>query len=863
MSDITGKVIPIAIEDEVQTSYLNYAMSVIVSRALPDVRDGLKPVHRRILYGMNEMGLRSDKPPKKSARIVGDVLGKFHPHGDQSVYDALVRMAQDFSMRYPLVNGQGNFGSVDGDPPAAMRYTEARMHKLAEEMLKDIKKETVDFVPNYDDSMEEPSVLPATLPYLLVNGASGIAVGMATNIPPHNLNQVSAAIAAYIDNPEITLDGLMEHVTGPDFPTGGIIFGRRGIRQAYATGRGKVTVRSKFSIESTKTGKDVILIHEIPYQVNKANLLIRISELVQEKVIDGISDLRDESDRNGMRMVIELKRGASPKIILNQLFSHTQLQVNFNVNSLALVNGKPEVLNLKDMITHFVAHRREVIIRRTKYDLRKAEERAHILEGLKIALENIDEVIKIIKESDSVDSARSRLMARFRLSEVQAQAILDMRLQKLTSLETRKILEELREVLALIQELKELLASEVKILGVIKTETLELASRFAEPRRTDIVLDEVEEINIEDLIQKEDMVVLISNKGYMKRVPFSAYRTQARGGKGSASVTLRDDDFIQQIFVASTHDMIMILSSAGKAYWLKVHEIPEGSRTSKGQHIRGLLQISPNEDVAAVVSLKEFSDEQFIFFATGRGKVKRVKTSDFRNAKTRGITAIGLEGDDKIVTAILTSGKEDILLVSRQGKGLRFSPKGVRVMGRTAKGVGGMNLRNTDELAGALEVTDETIILMITEYGRGKRVCADEFTPHARNTNGQRIYAMTQSSGEVVGVLGVDDEDKIIIMTSFGTTIKVKAKLISQQGRNSQGVRIVNIQKPDYVVGLATSAKEEEDDQDDQTPDPNFILDQTPDDSEEIISEDDDDSDVPPPVEEDDEVEESDSTEED
>ncbi|NCN05072.1 MAG: DNA topoisomerase (ATP-hydrolyzing) subunit A [Spirochaetales bacterium] len=838
MSETQGRIIPIAIEDEVKTSYLNYAMSVIVSRALPDVRDGLKPVHRRILHGMNEMGLRSDKAPKKSARIVGDVLGKFHPHGDQSVYDALVRLAQEFSMRYPLVNGQGNFGSVDGDPPAAMRYTEARMHKLAEEMLRDIKKETVDFVPNYDDSMEEPSVLPAALPYLLVNGASGIAVGMATNIPPHNLNQVSNAIAAYIDNPDIGLEGLMEHVTGPDFPTGGIIFGKRGIRQAYATGRGKVTVRSKFSIESMASGRDVILIHEIPYQVNKANLIIRISELVQEKVIDGISDLRDESDRDGMRIVIELKRGTSPKIILNQLFSHTQLQVNFNVNSLALVNGKPQVLTLKDMIVHFVAHRKEVIVRRTKYDLRKAEERAHILEGLKIALENIDEVIKIIKESESVDSARSRLRARFELSELQAQAILDMRLQKLTSLETRKILEELRELMALIQELKDLLASEEKILSVVRSETLDLATRFAQPRRTDIVLDEVEEINIEDLIQKEDMVVLISNKGYIKRVPFSSYRIQARGGRGSSSATLRDDDFIQQIFVASTHDMIMILSSEGKAYWLKVHEVPEGSRTSKGQHIRGLLQISANEDVAAVVSLKSFSDDEFIFFATSRGRVKKVKTSEFRNAKTRGIAAIGLEGDDKIVSAILTTGEQDILLVSRRGRGLRFAQNTVRVMGRTAKGVGGMNLRSTDELSGALEVTDETNILMITEFGRGKRVLAGEFTPHGRNTGGQRIYAVTPSGGEVIGALGVADEDQIIIMTSHGTTIKVRAKLISQQGRSSLGVRVVNIQKPDFVIGLATAAKEEGDEDDDQTPDPNFILDDQP--VEETVPEDDD-----------------------
>lgn len=834
MSNTRGKIIPISIKDEVQTSYLNYAMSVIISRALPDVRDGLKPVHRRILFGMNEMGLRSDRPPKKAARIVGDVLGKFHPHGDQSVYDALVRLAQDFSLRYPLVSGQGNFGSVDGDPPAAMRYTEARMAKLAEEMLRDIRKETVDFVPNYDDSMEEPSVLPAALPFLLVNGASGIAVGMATNIPPHNLNEISAAIGAYIDNPDITIAELASHVSGPDFPTGGIIFGKAGIRQAYIEGKGKITIRSKVSIETNKSGRDVILVHEIPYQVNKSNLMIRISELVQDKIIDGISDLRDESDRNGMRIVIELKRGASPKIILNQLFSQTQLQVNFNVNSLALVNGRPKVLSLKDMIHHFVEHRREVVVRRTRYDLRKAEERAHILEGLKIALENIDEVIKIIKESENVDSARSRLIDRFGFSEVQAQAILDMRLQKLTSLETLKILEELRELLALIEELKSILASPAKVLAIIKSETTDLADRFAEPRRTDIVFDEVEEINIEDLIQKEDMVVLISNRGYIKRVPFTAYRSQARGGKGSASATLRDNDFIEKIFVATTHHKILFLSSEGKAYWLKVHEIPEGSRASKGQHIRGLLQISANEDIAAVVALADFSDTENIFFVTSRGRVKKVVTNDFRNAKTRGIAAIRLEGDDKIVAAILTGGDKDILLVSRMGRALRFDQDQVRVMGRTAQGVGGMNLRPEDELAGAIEVDDTTNVLMLTENGRGKRVSAGEFTVHNRNTGGQRIYATTEETGEVIGALAVEDEDQIIIMTSQGTTIKVRSKLISKQGRNSTGVRVVNIQRPDFVIGLATSAKDEEDEDADSKPDPNLILDGSSDPAEEI-----------------------------
>lgn len=805
-----GRVIPVAIEDEVKKSYLNYAMSVIVSRALPDVRDGLKPVHRRILFGMNEMGLRSDRAPKKSARIVGDVLGKYHPHGDMSVYDALVRLAQDFSMRYPLVNGQGNFGSVDGDPPAAMRYTEARMAKLAEEMLRDIKKETVNFVSNYDDSMEEPEVLPAALPYLLVNGASGIAVGMATNIPPHNLNEIASAVEAYIENPEITIGELTEYITGPDFPTGGIIFGTKGVRQAYETGRGKITIRSKVSVETTKSGKDVIIVHELPYQVNKANLVMKIAEYIRDKKIEGISDLRDESDRNGLRVVIELKKGISPKIILNQLFNQTQLQVNFNVNALALVDGKPKLLNLKDMIVHFVNHRREVIIRRTKYDLRKAEERAHVLEGLKIALANIDEVIKTIKESDNVGVARTRLMDRFMLSEIQAQAILDMRLQKLTSLETQKILEELEQLNALIKELKELLASEEKILGVISDETNDLAGRFSQTRRTDKVIDEIEEINIEDLIQKEDMVVIISHKGYIKRVPVTSYRVQGRGGKGMAASKLRDEDFIENIFIASTHDYILIISSEAKAYYLKVHEIPEGSRTSKGSHIRSLLSISANEDVAAVVALQGFREDDFIFMATARGMVKKVSTADFSNAKSRGIIAMAMKGDDKIVSAILTSENRDIILATRTGVGLRFSESEVRPMGRTAQGVSGIRLAAGDEIAGAVEANSDFHVLFITEYGNGKRMTPDDLMPHGRNTKGQIIYTTSDRTGEVVGILNVLEDDEIMVVTSGGTSIKMKASTVAVQGRTAQGVRVFDIEKPDVVVGLDRVAREEE-----------------------------------------------------
>ncbi len=809
MSDRIGRVIPVSIEDEVKESYLTYAMSVIVSRALPDVRDGLKPVHRRIIYGMSDMGLRSDRPPKKSGRVVGDVLGKYHPHGDASLYDALVRLAQEFSMRYPLVKGQGNFGSIEGDPPAAMRYTEARMTKLSEEMVKDIKKETVDFGPNYDDSMFEPLVLPGALPNLLVNGASGIAVGMATNIAPHNLREVANAIAAVIDDPSTDLDGLMKHIAGPDFPTGGIIYGTKGVRDAYATGKGRVTVRARFSIESTKAGRDVILVSEIPYMVNLTTLIVRIADLVRDKRIDGISDLRNESDRNGLRVVIELKKGVSPKIVLNQLFAHTQLQVNFNVNALALVDGRPKVLTLRDTIDHFIAHRRDVIIRRAKYDLRKAEERAHILEGLKIALENIDEVIKLIKESADVETARSGLMRRFGLSEIQAQEILNMRLQKLTSLETQKILDELKEVLALIEELKALLASEEKIREVIKTETLELADQHGDERRTEIVPSEIEAIDIEDLIQREDMVVLISNRGYVKRIPYSSYKTQGRGGKG-LTTKLREDDFIDQIFIGSTHDYILFFSSAGKAYWLKVHEIPEASRTSRGVHVKGLLDISADEEVAAVLSVTDFREDSMVLMATSRGIVKKTPTSEFSNARRRGIIGIRLDDDDRLVTAMLTTGSDELFLATRHGRGLRLHEDTVRAMGRATRGVLGIRLASEDELAGAVVVRGGEKMLLVTEFGYGKRTDFDEFSPHGRGTRGQMAYTTGERTGELTGLLNVADTDEVIVITSLGNTIRVRADQVSRQSRGAQGVRVVNIEKPDFVVGLDRAEKEEE-----------------------------------------------------
>jgi DNA gyrase subunit A len=806
----TGQTYPVAIEDEIKVSYLNYAMSVIVARALPDARDGLKPVHRRILYAMSEMGLRADRPYKKAARIVGDVLGKFHPHGDLSVYDALVRLAQDFSMRYTAVQGQGNFGSVDGDPPAAQRYTEARMTHIAEEMMQDIRKETVDYGPNYDDSMTEPLVLPAAFPFLLANGASGIAVGMATNIPPQNVREIGSAIAATIDNPDITIDELITHVTGPDFPTGGIIYGKAGIADAYKTGRGKIVVRAKCMLETSNKGRDVIIVTEIPYAVNKSTLIVRIADLVRDKKIDGIADLNDESDRNGMRIVIELKKSVSPKVVLNQLYSHTQLQQNFNVNFLALIDNRPKLLNLKDAVTCFIAHRQEVVTRRARYDLKKAEERAHILEGLKIALDNIDEVVEIIKTSPNVDTARTRLMKRFELSERQAQAILDMRLQRLTSLETQKIIDELREIHALIAYLKDLLASETKILQVVKDETEEIVKKYGDDRRTKIVPDEIEALDEEDLIQKEDMVVVMSNRGFIKRVPVTAYRNQGRGGKGSSTATLKNDDFVENLFVASTHDHIMFVTSFGKAYWMKVHEIPEVSRTARGQHIKALLAISADEDVTTVLPLPEFSAETYIFMATVRGVVKKVDTSAFSNAKTRGIIAINLDTGDHLISAHLTSGSDEVVLVTKRGSALRFNEDQVRAMGRASRGVRGIRLTNEDELTGALCVRDDEQMLLISEYGYGKRIEYSNFTPHGRGTRGQIAYKVFEKSGELVNAISVTNADELVCITSQGNAVKLKLDSIPVMGKAATGVRVVNISPPDFVVGMARVVVEDD-----------------------------------------------------
>ncbi|UTC89533.1 DNA topoisomerase (ATP-hydrolyzing) subunit A [Treponema denticola] len=806
-----GAVIPIPIENEVKRAYIDYSMSVIVSRALPDVRDGLKPVHRRILYSMEEKGLRSSGPTRKCAKIVGDVLGSYHPHGDASVYDALVRLGQDFSLRYPVIYPQGNFGTIGGDPPAAYRYTEAKMAKIAETMVEDIKKETVDFIPNFDDSTKEPTVLPAKFPFLLANGSSGIAVGMATNMPPHNLREISDAVSAYIDNPEIEIDELCKYMKGPDFPTGGVIYGRKGIKQAFKTGRGKILVRGKFTIEVDKKGKETIVFTEVPYQVNTTTLVSRIGELAREKIIDGIANVNDEtSDRTGLRIVIELKRGAITKVVLNQLFAKTALQSSFGVINLALVNGRPETLNLKLLVKYFVEHRVDVVTRRTKFDLRKAEERAHILEALIVAIDNIDEVIKIIRASRDTQTAKNGLMERFGFDDVQAQAIVDMQLKRLTSLEIEDLRKELQELQVLIAHLKDLLAHPEKILALIKEETNEIAEKFGDERKTDIVADEVEELNIEDLIKKEEMVILISHLGYIKRIPATAYKSQNRGGKGSNSANLAEDDFLDQIFTASTHDYIMFITNAGKAYWLKVHEIQEASRTSRGSHIKSLLSVSSDEEITAVVSLKEFDDKTYLLMATAGGVVKKVTTDNFANAKTRGIIAIKLDEGDKLVSAILTGGKDEIMLITRRGQALRTSEEDIRSQGRSSRGVTGIKLSSEDELTGALRVTENQKMLVMTENGYGKRVDFSEFSAHGRGTGGQRIYTLSEKTGEVVGLLTVFDDDEVVCITGQGKTIRISVNSVGTMGRSAQGVRILDIESPDMLIGLDVVARDEE-----------------------------------------------------
>lgn len=816
MEEITtpegGKVIKISIEDEVKQAYIDYSMSVIVQRALPDVRDGLKPVHRRIMYAMDTLHLASGGKTKKCATIVGEVLGHYHPHGDASVYDALVRLGQDFSQRYTTVTPQGNFGTIAGDPPAAYRYTEAKMSKITEEMVADISKETVDMIPNFDDSTKEPSVLPSKFPFLLCNGTTGIAVGMATNMPTHNLREVSAAICAYIENNDISIEQLMTHIKGPDFPTGGIIYGKDGIKKAYSTGRGKITIRSKFSIETDKHGRESIVFTEVPYGVNTTNIIRRIKELIRDKQIDGIVNANDESsDRSGMRLVVDLKKGAITKLVLNQLFAKTDLQSNFGVINLALVpvkkdNGmrylKPEVLTLKQLIQYFVSHRDEVITRRTQYDLKIAQHRMHILEALITAINNIDEVIKIIKASRDTEDAKNQIEARFSFDDEQAQAIVDMQLKRLTHLQIEDLQKEIRELQAYIDYLKDLLEHHEKILDLIKKETNEMAEKYGDDRRTDIVADEVEEINVEDMIKEEDMVVMISKLGYMKRVSVSAYKKQGRGGTGSNSTALLEDDYISQLFIGSTHDYILFVTNAGRAYWIKVHEIPESSKNSRGTHIKSMIAIGADEEITTVVTLREFSDTQYLFMTTSNGIVKKVQTSEFANAKTRGIIGLKLKDGDKLISAIPTDGKSEVLLVTRRGKALRFSENTVREMGRASCGIRGMKLSEGDEISGAIQVKEGETILLLTEKGYGKRVRFEDFNPHGRGTGGQKIFGKTEERGEIIGLLTVKDDDEVVCMTSQGKTLRVLANTINQQGTGSTGVKVVKVSEPDFLVGI-------------------------------------------------------------
>jgi DNA gyrase subunit A len=791
------------IEDEMRESYLTYAMSVIMSRALPDVRDGLKPIHRRILYAMSTMGLTHERAYKKSATIVGEVLGKYHPHGDAAVYETMVRLAQDFSLRYLLVDGQGNFGSVDGDPAAAMRYTEAKMTRISEDMLVDIKKDTVDFRPNFDESLKEPTVLPATFPNLLANGATGIAVGMATNIPPHNIREICNAITAYIDNPAITLDKMIKKIPGPDFPTGGIIHGVQGIKSAYKTGRGKISIRSKFDIEEVKGGREAIVVTEIPYQVNKANLIMKIADLVRDKKIDGVADLRDESDQHGMRIVIELKKGSMPQVVLNQLFTHTQMQSSYGIILLALVNNQPKVLGLLEIVKHYVEHRKDVIIRRTRFDLDKAEKRAHLLEGLRIALLNIDEIIALIQKSKTVDDARDGLMKKFRLSEVQAQAILDMRLQKLVNLEKLKVEQEYDEIKELIKNLKDILKNEGRVLGMIKDDLKEIAEHYGDDRKTQIEGAELEALDIEDLITKEDMVITITNKGIIKRTPIHSYKQQKRGGVGVSSSATKTDEFIEHLFIASTHHYIVFVSNKGKAYFLKVHEIPLGSKAARGsKSVKMLLNLTTDEELKAYVPLDGFDDDKFMILVTSKGMIKKCRISDFANAKTRGVYAITLDKGDDVITVKLTSGDQSVALCTRRGNALVFPEKSIRVMGRAARGIKGIGLKKGDELAGMEIVAKKESLLVITEKGFGKRVSYDGFTPHNRGTGGQIYIKVSPETGEVAAVRSVRDEDELFAITSMGMVIRTQVSGVNKQGRAAKGVRIIMVKEPDLVVAI-------------------------------------------------------------
>jgi DNA gyrase subunit A len=797
------------IEDEMKKSYMDYAMSVIIGRALPDVRDGLKPVHRRILYAMNDLNNDWDKPYKKSARIVGDVIGKYHPHGDMAVYDAIVRMAQDFSLRYPLVDGQGNFGSIDGDPPAAMRYTEIRMSKLSAELMADIDKDTVGFVPNYDDSLTEPSVLPAKFPNLLVNGSSGIAVGMATNIPPHNMTETINALVALIDNPDISTEELMAHIPGPDFPTSGFIYGKEGIRQAYETGKGVIQLRARAIIERDRKGeRDTIVITELPYQTNKARLIERIAELVQDKAIEGISNIRDESDREGMRIVVELKRNEVGEVILNQLFKHTQMQTSFGIILLAIHQNQPKLLTLKEMLQLFLLHRREVITRRSLFDLKKAEGRAHILEGLKKAIDQIDAIIATIRASKTPKEAKDHLIERFGFSEEQAQAILEMRLQRLTNLEQRKIIEEYEETIKLINRLKAILESEQLKLNVIKEELVSIRGAFGDERRTEIV-DVAPEIRVEDLIAEEDMVVTITHTGYIKRNPISLYRSQHRGGKGKTGINVKEEDFVEDLFIASTHDYILFFTDAGKIFWKKVHEIPQAGRLTRGKAVVNLLNLGPQEKVTAILPLKEFSKGKFITFMTKKGTIKKTSLEAYSNPRAGGIIAINLDEGDELISTKLADGKEHLFIGTKLGKAIHFPENQVREIGRTARGTRGIKISKADEVVGMEVVAPHTQILTVTEHGYGKRTKASEYRIQNRGGSGIFTVKRTPKTGDVVTIKTVVDEDELMLISDQGKIIRLRAADIPIQGRSTQGVRLINLEDGERLVAIGRLAEKE------------------------------------------------------
>lgn len=821
-NELTERIIPINIEDEMKTAYIDYSMSVIVSRALPDVRDGFKPVHRRVLYGMQDLGVYSNRPHKKSARIVGEVLGKYHPHGDSSVYDTMVRMAQEWSLRYPLVDGQGNFGSVDGDSPAAMRYTEARLKKVAEEMLSDLDKETVDFRPNFDESLTEPSVLPTKIPNLLVNGASGIAVGMATNMAPHNLTEVVDATIAFIDNRDIDIAGLMQYVKAPDFPTGGIIYGYEGVKDAFETGRGRIVIRAKANIEEVD-GREAIIVTEIPYQVNKAEMIKKTAELVNDKKIEGISDIRDESDRTGMRIVYELRRDAIPNVVLNKLYKFTQLQTSFSVNNIALVEGRPQMLNLKDLIRHFVEFRHEVVIRRTQYELRKAEERAHILEGLIIASDNIDEVIKIIRASNSPEEARENLMTRFALSDLQSRAIVEMRLRQLTGLEQDKLRTEYAELMELIKDLQDILARVERRMEIIKDELQYVKDKYGDERRS-LIEYSASEMRIEDLIADDEVVVTISHAGYIKRTNLAEYKVQNRGGVGSRGSATRDKDFLEHLFVATNHNYLLIFTEKGKCFWMRVYEIPEGNKTSKGRAIQNLLNIEQDDKVKAYINVNDLRDTEYvnnnyIIMCTKKGIIKKTSLEAYSRPRTNGINAINIREDDELLEAKLTNGTNEIVLAVKSGRAIRFNESTVRPMGRTASGVRGVNMADSDEVVGMICINDPSTetILVVSDHGYGKRSYLndpEDGEPVYRITNrggkGVKTINITDKTGPLCSIKSVTDEDDLMIITENGVIIRMHVDEIRVMGRAAQGVRLINLKGKETIAAIAKVPRSED-----------------------------------------------------